>query len=128
MNTVNVYHQSKLVKTLEFLTERQAVNYLIEKAAHTINGFPLAFDTQMASSHAPGLLPEGFSGESQNSKIVAHYVNHRWLGGLLTNWSTMKICIDQLNDLEKREENGELQTLPKKLAARLEEYTNREAF
>ena len=31
----------------------------------------------------------------------SHYVNHRWLGGLLTNWTTMKICIDLLNSLEK---------------------------
>lgn len=46
--------------------------------------------------------------------VTAHFVNHRWLGGLLTNWSTMRICIDQLNKLEKREENGELQNLPKK--------------
>jgi small subunit ribosomal protein S2 len=53
-------------------------------------------------------------GSNPNPSITAHYVNHRWLGGLLTNWSTMKICIDQLNDLEKREQNGELQTLPKK--------------
>lgn len=26
----------------------------------------------------------------------SHYVNHRWLGGMLTNWSTIKTCIDQL--------------------------------
>ena len=56
----------------------------------------------------------GGSVESKNSKIVAHYVNHRWLGGLLTNWSTMKICIQQLNDLEKRNSTGEFETLPKK--------------
>ena len=54
------------------------------------------------------------SNETKNSSISAHYVNHRWLGGLLTNWSTMKICIDQLNSLEKREQDGELQKLPKK--------------
>ena len=101
-------------KDVLFVGTKKQASYLIEKAAHTINGFPLAFDPEMASSHAPGLLPEGFSGESQNSKIVAHYVNHRWLGGLLTNWSTMKICIQQLNDLEKRNSAGEFENLPKK--------------
>ena len=29
----------------------------------------------------------------------AHYVNHRWLGGLLTNWSTMSTCIKKLRTL-----------------------------
>lgn len=26
----------------------------------------------------------------------AHYINHRWLGGFLTNWTTMRTCIDRL--------------------------------
>lgn len=29
----------------------------------------------------------------------AHYVTQRWLGGMLTNWSTMKTCIDSLQNL-----------------------------
>ena len=31
----------------------------------------------------------------------AHYVNTRWVGGLLTNWSTISSCIQNLNDLNK---------------------------
>ena len=31
----------------------------------------------------------------------AHYVNTRWVGGLLTNWSTISACIQNLNDLDK---------------------------
>jgi small subunit ribosomal protein S2 len=46
--------------------------------------------------------------------IHTHYVNHRWLGGLLTNWTTMKICIDLLNSLEEKEKTGQLEKLPKK--------------
>ena len=101
-------------KDVLFVGTKKQASYLIEKAAHTINGFQPVFDTDMASSSVPSSLPEGFSGESKNSKIVAHYVNHRWLGGLLTNWSTMKICIQQLNDLEKRNSAGEFENLPKK--------------
>jgi len=49
-----------------------------------------------------------------NGSATAHYVNHRWLGGLLTNWSTMKVCIERLNLLENQEENGEFEKLAKK--------------
>ena len=34
--------------------------------------------------------------------ISGHYVNHRWLGGLLTNWSTMKTCITKYKELESK--------------------------
>ena len=33
----------------------------------------------------------------------SYYVNHRWLGGMLTNWTTMKERIAKLKDLEKQE-------------------------
>ena len=36
----------------------------------------------------------------------AYYVTQRWLGGLLTNWSTMKVCIDLLNSLESQVGDG----------------------
>ena len=45
------------------------------------------------------------------------FVNQRWLGGMLTNWKTIKTSIDKLNDLEVREKNGELTNLPKKEVA-----------
>lgn len=32
----------------------------------------------------------------------ANYVNHRWLGGLLTNWTTIKLCVNKLNTLESQ--------------------------
>lgn len=47
----------------------------------------------------------------------AHYVNQRWLGGMLTNWATIKTRIDRLKDLERREETGALDLLPKKEAS-----------
>ncbi len=44
------------------------------------------------------------------------YVNHRWLGGTLTNWRTIKARIDYLKDLEARRDSGEFNLLPKKEA------------
>ena len=40
------------------------------------------------------------------------YVNHRWLGGLLTNYQTMARRIQRLHDLERYDREGQLQLLP----------------
>jgi small subunit ribosomal protein S2 len=40
------------------------------------------------------------------------YVNHRWLGGLLTNFQTISSRIKRLHDLERYETEGQLQLLP----------------
>jgi small subunit ribosomal protein S2 len=47
------------------------------------------------------------------------YVNHRWLGGMLTNWNTVKTRISRLKKLEEQENDGVLDILPKKEAASL---------
>ena len=52
-------------------------------------------------------------------KCGSHYINHRWLGGTLTNWSTVQGRVEYLKDLNKKEESGELNLLPKKEAALL---------
>jgi small subunit ribosomal protein S2 len=44
------------------------------------------------------------------------YVNHRWLGGTLTNWRTIRDRIDMLKKLEKRRDAGEFALLTKKEA------------
>src|SRR6059058_2716363 len=40
------------------------------------------------------------------------YVNHRWLGGLLTNYQTISLRIRRLHDLERYETEGQLELLP----------------
>ncbi len=42
------------------------------------------------------------------------YINHRWLGGTLTNFQTIRKRIDRLHQLEKMEEEGVFDVLPKK--------------
>ena len=49
----------------------------------------------------------------------SHYINQRWLGGMLTNWATIKTRAERLKDLERREETGALDLLPKKEASML---------
>jgi len=53
------------------------------------------------------------------SRCGAHYINQRWLGGMLTNWTTIKTRAERLKDLERREETGALDLLPKKEASML---------
>ena len=47
----------------------------------------------------------------------SYYVNHRWLGGMLTNWTTMKERIAKLKDLENQESLGTFDLLAKKEGA-----------
>jgi len=47
----------------------------------------------------------------------AQYINQRWLGGMLTNWATIKTRVERLKELERREESGALDLLPKKEAS-----------
>ena len=44
----------------------------------------------------------------------SYYVNHRWLGGMLTNWTTVKERIVRLKNLEKQEADGTFDFLTKK--------------
>ena len=47
----------------------------------------------------------------------SYYVNHRWLGGMLTNWVTLKSRIERLKTLEKEEADQVFDLLPKKEAS-----------
>ena len=47
------------------------------------------------------------------------YVNERWLGGMLTNFETIKTRIARLKELEEMKENGTFEVLPKKEVALL---------
>ncbi len=50
-----------------------------------------------------------------------YYVNSRWLGGTLTNFKTIRTRIDRMVKIEKMEQNGEFELLPKKEVAKLKE-------
>jgi small subunit ribosomal protein S2 len=47
-------------------------------------------------------------------RVGMPYVNHRWLGGLLTNWRTMSLRIERLHELRRLREEGQLELLPAK--------------
>ena len=57
--------------------------------------------------------------EEEATRAGQYYVNHRWLGGTLTNWNTIQSRIKRLKDLKKMSEDGTFDILPKKEAAQL---------
>jgi small subunit ribosomal protein S2 len=48
------------------------------------------------------------------TRIGMPYVNHRWLGGLLTNWRTISERIERLHELTRLRDEGQLELLPPK--------------
>ncbi|HEV3479379.1 MAG TPA: 30S ribosomal protein S2 [Gaiellaceae bacterium] len=47
-------------------------------------------------------------------RVGMPYVNHRWLGGLLTNWRTMSARIERMHELRRLKDEGQLDLLPAK--------------
>jgi small subunit ribosomal protein S2 len=52
--------------------------------------------------------------ENHAKGVGMPYVNHRWLGGLLTNWRTISSRIERLHELRRQKEEGQLELLPSK--------------
>ncbi len=52
-------------------------------------------------------------------KCGMYYVNNRWLGGMLTNFTTMRSRVERLNKLNQMEKMNEFNVLPKKEVAKL---------
>lgn len=52
--------------------------------------------------------------EAEAKRCGMYYVNQRWLGGMLTNYKTIRKRIDRLHRLEEMEEEGIFEVLPKK--------------
>ena len=102
----NGIHVIDLVQTARLLTH--AYNY-VQKAAKEGKQFLFIGTKRQAAT----IIAE----EAQ--KCGGYYVNHRWLGGTLTNWSTVQNRVEYLKGLNKQEADGEFDRLPKKEAALL---------
>ncbi|MDD7413982.1 MAG: 30S ribosomal protein S2 [Eubacteriales bacterium] len=57
--------------------------------------------------------------ESEAKRCGMYYVNTRWLGGMLTNFRTIRTRIDRLNAIDKMEADGQFEVLPKKEVIKL---------
>jgi small subunit ribosomal protein S2 len=97
----NGVHIIDLVQTAELMDE--AYNY-VRKAAEQGRKF-LFIGTKR---QAAGIIAQ------EASRCGAYYVNQRWLGGMLTNWDTIKGRVQRLKELEQLEESGNIDRRPKK--------------
>ena len=57
--------------------------------------------------------------EQEAKRCGMYYVNNRWLGGMMTNFRTIKTRIARLNAIDKMEADGQFEVLPKKEVAKL---------
>ena len=99
-------HIIDLVQTAQLLNE---ANDLIKNFALDNKTFLFVGTKRQAAS----IIAE------QASRSNSFYVNQRWLGGMLTNWDTIKTRVDRLKSLEEQDKSGVIDRLPKKEAASL---------
>ncbi len=99
-------HIVNLEKTLPLFSD--AMNYISSLVAN--GGTMLFVGTKRAAQAAI---------REQAERCGMPYVNHRWLGGMLTNYKTVHQSINRLKQLETMEEDGSLARLSKKEALML---------
>ena len=101
---VNNIHILDLVQSATLLKE---ANIFLENAASEGKTFLFVGTKRQATT----LIAQ------EAKRCDSYYVNHRWLGGMLTNWTTVKERIALLKDLEKQEADGTFDLLSKKEVA-----------
>jgi small subunit ribosomal protein S2 len=100
---INNIHILDLVQSATLLKE---ANTYVQSAANEGKTFLFIGTKRQAST----LIAQ------EAKRCDSFYVNHRWLGGMLTNWSTLKERINHLKDLEQQEANDTFSLLTKKEA------------
>ena len=67
--------------------------------------------------------------KEEATRCSMFYVNSRWLGGMMTNFKTMRGRVDRMNQLKKMQEDGTFDMLPKKaVITRMHEQENLEKY
>jgi small subunit ribosomal protein S2 len=100
-NGIYIIDLQKTVKLID-----TAYNYMKDVAAN--GGIALFVGTKKQAQDAI---------EEEATRAGQFYVNHRWLGGTLTNWKTIQSRIARLKELKKMSEDGTFDVLPKKEVA-----------
>ena len=102
-NGIYIIDLQKTVKKLE-----EAYNFVRDVAA---NGQSILFvGTKKQAAEAV---------KEEASRVGMYYVNARWLGGMLTNFKTMRTRVERLAQLKKMQEDGTFDMLPKKEVMKL---------
>ena len=112
-------------KMAEYIfTERNGI-YIID-LQKTVKKIEEAYDFIRSVAEAgEDILFVGTKKQAQDSikeeaeRVGMHYVNARWLGGMMTNFKTIQKRIDRLAQINKMEEEGTFELLPKKEVIKL---------
>ncbi|QZY56781.1 30S ribosomal protein S2 [Crassaminicella profunda] len=112
-------------KMAEYIfTERNGIYIIdLQKTVRKVEE-AYSFIKEVAESNKP-ILFVGTKKQAQESidqeakRCGMYYVNQRWLGGMLTNFKTIRKRIDRLNELTRMEEEGMFDVLPKKEVIKL---------
>nr|YP_009432799.1 ribosomal protein S2 [Cassytha filiformis]ATL22029.1 ribosomal protein S2 [Cassytha filiformis]AXV54120.1 ribosomal protein S2 [Cassytha filiformis]QWL21225.1 ribosomal protein S2 [Cassytha filiformis]QWL22415.1 ribosomal protein S2 [Cassytha filiformis]BBA53350.1 ribosomal protein S2 [Cassytha filiformis] len=94
-------HITNLTRTARFLSE----------------ACDLVFDAASIGKHFLIVGTKSKAADSVASAAIrarCHYVNKKWLGGLLTNWSTTEMRLHRFRDLRSEQNTGKLNCLPKR--------------
>ena len=103
-NGIYIIDLQKTVKKLE-----EAYNFVRDVAA---NGQSILFVGTKKQAQ------ESIASEAQRCNM--YYVNNRWLGGMLTNFRTIRTRVERLNQIDKMEQQGQFELLPKKEVIKLQ--------
>ncbi len=105
-------------------TERNGI-YIVD-LQKTVKKLEEAYNfVRQLSENGQSLLFVGTKKQAQDAireeaqRCGMFYVNARWLGGMLTNFKTMRGRVDRLNQLKKMQEDGTFDMLPKKEVMKL---------
>lgn len=90
---------------------RDALNYVTESLTERPNQKVLFVGTKRQAQDAI---------KEEAERCGQYYVNNRWLGGLLTNYETVKKSIQKLKDIETMREDGRMEMLTKKERLKLD--------
>ncbi len=105
-------------------TERNGV-YIVD-LQKTVKGLEKAYDFLREVSKGGGtVLFVGTKRQAQETireealRAGMHYINQRWLGGLMTNFPTIRKRVSRMVELQKMEEDGSCEKMPKKEVVQL---------
>nr|YP_009500826.1 ribosomal protein S2 [Passiflora actinia]AXB37220.1 ribosomal protein S2 [Passiflora actinia]QVX27798.1 ribosomal protein S2 [Passiflora elegans] len=99
-------HITNLIRTARFLSE--ACDLVFDAASSGKKFLIVGTKKKAADSVARAAI-----------RARCHYVNKKWLGGILTNWSTTEMRLQKFRDLRIDQKTGKLNHLPKRDVARL---------
>jgi len=108
----NGIHIIDLQKTVQFF--KIAYNHVVETVAD--GGIVLFVGTKKQAMDAIA---------EEASRCGMYYVNHRWLGGMLTNYATISRSIERLRNFETMKEDGSIKRFPKKEVLLMEKKANK---